>query len=177
MDLLELARNIAPAYAARGRVGALLVAGSVARGRADAYSDLELDVYWTAAPSDADRLGAIDALGAQLVDLWPYEPDDGEWSETYRLHGHEVCISGFTVDWMTRCVDAVVQDADPDLGKQMRLAALNDGIVLLGQRIVDDWRRTSTQYPHASRGGRCEPVPRTRTTWELAPARGIGRSG
>ena len=73
MPLLELARRAAPVYAATGNVSAVLAAGSVGRGRADAYSDLELDVYWQAPPSDADRLGVITALGAELVDLWPYE--------------------------------------------------------------------------------------------------------
>lgn len=62
MDLLELARAAATGYAATGLVGAVVMAGSVARGFADAYSDVELDVFWLAPPSDLhDRLWAAAA--------------------------------------------------------------------------------------------------------------------
>jgi hypothetical protein len=147
MSLLELARTAAPIYAATGKVGAVLAAGSVGRGRADAYSDLELDVYWQVPPSDADRLGVITALGAELVELWPYEQD--EWSENYRLDGVDVGVSGFLAEWLTTCIEDVVERADPDVLKQVRLAALNDGIVLHGAELVDAWRAGSRSYPDA----------------------------
>lgn len=147
MPLLDLARRAASVYAATGKVSAVLAAGSVGRGRADAYSDLELDVYWQVPPSDADRLGVITTLGAELTDLWPYEQD--EWSENYRLDGADVGVSGFLADWLTTCIEDVVGRADPDVLKQVRLAALNDGIVLYGQDAVDAWRERSREYPDA----------------------------
>lgn len=147
MTLLELARTAAPIYAATGKVSAVLAAGSVGRGRADAYSDLELDVYWQVPPSDTDRLGVITALGAELIDLWPFE--QAEWSENYRLDGADVGVSGFLAEWLTTCIADVVERADPDVLKQMRLAALNDGIVLHGAGVVDEWRARSRLYPDA----------------------------
>ena len=128
-------------------MAALVVAGSVGRGLADVHSDLELDIYWHAAPSEQDRLGAIEKTGAELVTLWPYEPAEGEWAENYRYPGIDVGVSGFLVPWMASCIADVVDRCDPDVLKQVRLAALNDGVVLLGEDLVRSWRRSSRAYP------------------------------
>lgn len=137
MELSELARTAATAYVSTGFVGAVVLAGSVGRGAADAYSDVELDVFWQAPPSDQQRLGVVSALGGQVCEFWPFDADYQEWSETYLLAGREVCISGFVVDWMSSCIDDVIHRADPDLVKQLRLAALNDGLVLYGDELVE----------------------------------------
>lgn len=147
MDLVALARTAAAEYASTGLVGAVVVAGSVGRAVADVYSDVELDVYWRAPPSDAQRLGVVAALGGEVCEFWPFDAEYQEWSETYLLQGREVCISGFLVDWVTGCIDDVIRRADPDLLKQVRLAALNDGLVLFGAALVERWRTTSRRYP------------------------------
>jgi len=52
---IAVAERMAERYAAADGVAAVLLAGSVARGLADARSDVEVDVYWRRAPSDAER--------------------------------------------------------------------------------------------------------------------------
>ena len=52
---MALAQRIAPAYAANPKVRAVLLAGSVARGTADHFSDIEIDVFWAEPPSDDER--------------------------------------------------------------------------------------------------------------------------
>ena len=89
----------------------------------------------------------IDKVGGELHTLWPFEPDEGEWAENYCVQGLDVGVSGFLVDWMTSCINDVVSNHDADVLKQVRLAALNDGIVLLGDDLVRSWRDTSTVYP------------------------------
>jgi len=147
--LLELARGAAPAYASTGRVAAVVAAGSVGRGLADTFSDLELDIYWSMPPSDEDRRGVVSALGGELRSIWPYEPDEGEWAEYYRLDNCDIGVSGFLAEWMTTCIEDVVERADPNEYKQMRLAAINDGIVLFGSGVVEEWRSRSRIYPDA----------------------------
>lgn len=140
-----VAVTLAGRYAESGIAAAVLIAGSHGRGRADAHSDLEIDVYWSRPPSRTDRLAPIRAAGGRLGTIWPYE--DNEWSEEFELSGTDVTISGFTADWLQRCITDVTVDADPSLAKQLRLAALNDGIVLHGGEHVARWRRRSTRYP------------------------------
>lgn len=149
VDLLGRALEITPAYAATGKVAAVVAAGSVGRGREDRYSDLELDVYWSVAPTDADRRGVVTAIGAELDTLWPFEPDEGEWAENYSLDGNDIGVSGFQAEWMSHVIDRVIVDADPDLELQMRLSALNEGVVLFGADLVNSWRSRSTIYPDA----------------------------
>jgi hypothetical protein len=52
-----------PSVRANQKLAALTVAGSVGTGLADRFSDLELDCYWLAPPSDLDRLGPIREIG------------------------------------------------------------------------------------------------------------------
>jgi len=50
-----LAQIVAPAYAKNPKVAGVLLAGSVARGIADQFSDIEIDIFWHAPPTDEDR--------------------------------------------------------------------------------------------------------------------------
>jgi hypothetical protein len=45
---LELGRRIGMGYAADPKARVVVVSGSTGRGVADRYSDLEIDVYWSA---------------------------------------------------------------------------------------------------------------------------------
>src|SRR5579875_3847031 len=82
-------------------------------GRSDGYSDVELDIYWAAPPSDELRSSAIAALGGSRMRLWPYESDEAEWSDDYRLGGTDICVSGFLADTMSRWIEDVIDAADP----------------------------------------------------------------
>ena len=64
---LALARQIGAAYGVSPNVAAVYIAGSVARGWADRYSDIELDVYWSTPPSDGERLEIIRRAGGENV--------------------------------------------------------------------------------------------------------------
>jgi len=70
-----------------------------------------------------------------------------EWAETYHVEGVQVGISGYVTDWLASCIEDVVERGDPDLFKQMRLAALNDGMTVYGEIIVRLWRSRSRTYP------------------------------
>lgn len=71
---LDLARRTGAAYAADPAVAAVYVAGSVARGWADQYSDVELDVYWHEPPGDAQRVQAVERAGAAIDVDWAHPP-------------------------------------------------------------------------------------------------------
>jgi len=48
---LDVAGTVAPIYAADRDVAVVIVGGSVARGTADRFSDLELGIFWSTAPA------------------------------------------------------------------------------------------------------------------------------
>ena len=86
---LALARQIGATYALNPNVAVVCVAGSVARGWADRYSDIELDVYWSTPPSDAERIEIIRRAGGEVDVHWGAPPGDAEYRAMLRkLHGH-----------------------------------------------------------------------------------------
>ena len=121
---MTAARQIAEGYDHNRRLAALTVAGSVGAGLADRWSDLELDCYWWHPPTDADRRTPIERVGAVLEDLWDYDATEQEWSENYRLGQLAVTVSNFTVATIEQFLDLVVDTADTDPVKHMRLAAI-----------------------------------------------------
>jgi predicted nucleotidyltransferase len=145
----ELARRVAVAaamaerYAAADGVAAVLLAGSVARGLADARSDVEVDVYWRRAPSDAERRAVVDDAGWE----WVYtEVDEHEWADGVRLDGVKVDVSQFVTTTIDGYLDALrAGDTEPEL--QVRATALLDGRALAGHGLVDSWRARLTPYP------------------------------
>ena len=141
------AATAARAYQPNPKLAALAVAGSVGSGLADQFSDLELDCYWFSAPRDPDRTGPIIALGGQLTALWDYDQDDEEWSEDYRLGELDITVSNFLTDTIERFLDQVVDHADTDPVKHMRLAALQRSRPLLGEELMASWRARVGGYP------------------------------
>jgi predicted nucleotidyltransferase len=145
----ELARRVAVAeamaerYAAADGVAAVLLAGSVARGLADARSDVEVDVYWRRAPSDAERRAVVDDAGWE----WVYaEVDEHEWADGVRLDGVKVDVSQFVTTTIDGYLDALrAGDTEPEL--QVRATALLDGRALAGDALVEDWRARLAPYP------------------------------
>lgn len=145
MEAIEVARAVAEAYARAGDVAAVLVAGSLGRGRADDHSDVEVDVYWQQAPDDARRERAVAAAGGASCTRWPYAPEEGEWAEDFEIGEHAVTVSGFTADWLER---RIADQTGFDLLTQLRLSALGEGTVVLGEESVRRWRAAAA-YPDA----------------------------
>jgi Domain of unknown function (DUF4037) len=144
---MAIARRAAAAYTPNPKLAALTVAGSVGAGLADRFSDLELDCYWSAGPSDRDRTGPIEALGGSLTALWDYDADEEEWSEDYRLGELDVTVSNFLTGTVDRFLDQVTGQADLDPVKHMRLAAVQRSYPLAGESLVASWRERAGQYP------------------------------
>ena len=142
---IAVAERMAERYAAADGVAAVLLAGSVARGLADARSDVEVDVYWRRAPSDAERRAVVDDAGWE----WVYaEVDEHEWADGVRLDGVKVDVSQFVTATIDGYLDALREgDTEPEL--QVRATALLDGRALAGDGLIEDWRARLAEYPEA----------------------------
>jgi hypothetical protein len=146
---IAVAERVAAAYPPDRLPAVLVAAGSAGSGRADRFSDLELDCYWSEPPTDRDRMAPIEALGAQVKDFWEYYADEEEWSEDYTVGTLDVTLSNFTVATMERWLDAVTERADTDPAKHMRLAAIQRCRPLIGTELAAAWRDRADRYPDA----------------------------
>ncbi|WP_157932314.1 DUF4037 domain-containing protein [Mycobacteroides abscessus] len=140
---LRIAERVAAGYRADPQVAVVLVAGSVARGLADELSDIELDIYWSSAPSDGQRTAAMESADWE----WLYtEVDEHEWADGIMADGVKIDVSGFTIATIDSYISRVLAgDTDPEL--QVRVTALRDGHVLHGIEVVDAWRQQVAKYP------------------------------
>jgi predicted nucleotidyltransferase len=140
-----VARRIADAAAASGKVEAVALVGSTARGNADAYSDVDLSVYYRERPTRAEleefreRLAMTDwrILGGSededFVDAWSVDGVEGQ-------AGHGL-LSGIEL-----LIDDVVIRYDTDHDKHTIMGGLAEAIPLHGSEIVERLKSRVT-YP------------------------------
>jgi hypothetical protein len=143
---LELAQAIAPVYAADRDVAAVIVGGSVARGTADRFSDLELGIFWATDPT-AERCAALAAqAGATGHRAYPPAPGSDWWEEECTVDGLKVDLLHATVGTTERLLADVTRRHDTTPTKLVITGVIQGAIPLAGQPLVERWRRAAT-YP------------------------------
>lgn len=139
-----LARQIGKAYAANPKTQVVMVAGSTGRGTADRYSDLEIDVYYSASPTLEERRATAERSGGILLDL---DEGDDEWAEEISIAGFHIGTSTFLVETMERYLKEVLEDYNTNSLAQIRLYSLLHARTLLGESLVSQWVTRASTYP------------------------------
>jgi hypothetical protein len=142
---IEFARNLVPIIASFEGVEAVIIAGSVARGYADAYSDLELPIFWRELPGDEQRLALVKALKGTF--LFGYDSAANE---------DQLLIDGLQVDLWQNCarledevIEQVLANREVTLGDSNFMDTLRACIPLYGHTIVEGWKAKAQAYPAA----------------------------
>ena len=150
---LALAKAITPVYSQNPKVQAVMLGGSVSRGCADVYSDLDIAVFWVDPASVEERKAAIAQIGGEL---WSFDRSPG--IEHYGLR--EVIIAGnrytgtamvsahhVTVAEVEQSVSDVVDRLATSLEKQGLISAIQQGIPLYGVELLLKWQTRANAYP------------------------------
>jgi hypothetical protein len=140
---LEAARQIARRLRGFEGLRAIIVAGSVARGYADEYSDLELPLFWDELPSDATRHAVIRALEADF--LHPYNGPAQE--DNLLINGFQVDLWQCTVPFEEDTLDDVLQRYTTDLGASNFMDTVRTCIPLAGEGLIANWKQRASAYP------------------------------
>ena len=140
----DLAKRIAEAYAENPKTEVVMVAGSVGRGTADAFSDVEIDVYYSSAPTEDERVAAVRRCGADLKLL---DQDEVEWEEQMEFSGFPAATSTFLISTMERFLHRVIDCCDPDAEAQLRLYSVQHSVPIVGEELANEWRRRAKSYP------------------------------
>ena len=143
----ELADRAAAAYAAEPGVVAVALGGSVSRGEADRFSDIELGVFWNEAPTERGRENAIERADGVVLRLFPYSEEETAWFDDWLVDGVVVEPVHMTTAAMDRLLDAVLRAHDPDPRKQVVIAAIVNGITLHGDDVIAPWREDAAVFP------------------------------
>jgi len=118
---LDIARQLAAQISAFPGVQAIVVGGSVARGCADAYSDLEIPIFWESLPSDDARHAIVAALGASFL----YGYDGPSLEDQLLIHGFQVDLWHNTVANEEATLDGVLR------GYSTEVQRLLTGVLIL----------------------------------------------
>jgi hypothetical protein len=139
-----LAQQIGNAYAANPKTQVVMVAGSTGRGTADRYSDLEIDVYYSAPPTEEERRATAERCNGLLLDL---DEGDDEWAEEISIAGFHIGTSTFLVETMERYLKEILEDYSAGSLAQIRLYSLLHAKTLLGEQLVSQWVTRAQAYP------------------------------
>jgi hypothetical protein len=141
---LALAEEVGAAYASTDNARVVMIAGSVGRGSADRYSDIEVDVYYAEAPTEAERVAAVERCGGTVELL---AEDEDEWEEQMTFGGFHTHTSTFLVETMDRYLREVVDDCSLSPAAQTRLFSLQHAVTVKGEEQVECWRAKAAAYP------------------------------
>ena len=139
-----LAQKIAESYARNPNAQVVMIAGSVGRGSADRYSDIEIDVYYAEPPAHEERIAAVEGCGGTVALL---DEDEDEWEEQMLFDGFQAGSSTFLVSTMERYLSTVVDQCEIEPVAQVRLYSLLHAVPVKGIELIEQWRAKAASYP------------------------------
>jgi hypothetical protein len=142
---LDIAWRLAAQISAFPGVQAIAVGGSVAHGYADAYSDLEMPVFWESLPGDDTRHAVVAALGAEFL----YGYDGPSLEDQLLIRGFQVDLWHATVAGEESVLDSVLHGYSTDLGDSNFMDTVRTCIPLHGEDIIRGWKERAQDYPDA----------------------------
>src|SRR5260370_18333055 len=110
-----LAEQIASRSHAIPKVAAVLVEGSVARGYADHFSDIDLAVFWAEPPTAQERRDIVKRAGGSYRHPWPSHSEEAGWETRNVREGVAIDVRHTPVKATDRLQAAVLEHADPSL--------------------------------------------------------------
>lgn len=175
---LALARDrIAPAYAADPRLAAMAVVGSVAIGRADGWSDLDLVLWWQTAPELDFRGAIIAALGGQdwsvndaavrLPDLALQARSDRFYLDGDAAKGLKVDLTHVLALGSDRLLANVVESGDSSPAKLSMIGSIQRALPLVGAERIAAWAEAAGRCPEPIARGIVETHLRLYAPWTL----------
>ncbi|MBW4605765.1 MAG: nucleotidyltransferase domain-containing protein [Hassallia sp. WJT32-NPBG1] len=145
--LLVLVQKNAAIYLANPKVRAIGVSGSVARGQADAYSDIDMSIYYKELPSDEELKIAYEQNQASDYRINDSDRKVGYVVEQYFVHGVKCDVGHITIECFERDMDMVLEQCDPDNPMLNVMAGILDMQPLHGGELIEQWKAKIANYP------------------------------
>jgi hypothetical protein len=143
---IEFAREIAGWYPSQLSVCMIALGGSAARGLADAYSDMDMAVYW----EELDRAWLAEPpLKPAGGERFTYRLlfDDQVAVEQYQLGEAKLDVAHFSLAWLEQAVSDIQERADMTPDYQEVLDGFLSAIPFYGEPLYQEWRTRIAAYP------------------------------
>ncbi len=143
---LELAKRICEKIkGVEGTKGikAIIVGGSVARGYADEYSDIEIPIFWDELPNENIRKRIIKELNAEC--FYPYNHEARE--DNIIVNGFRIDLWHITFQQEEEVIKSVIKDFEVDFGSSNAIDTIRTCIPMFGEEIINAWKTKAKEYP------------------------------
>jgi hypothetical protein len=140
---MDFARRLTREIVTFKGVRAVVIAGSVARGYADAYSDVEIPIFWETLPVDSTRHAIIVALRAEFV----FAYDAASYEDQLLIDGRQVDLWHIALAHQQAILRAVLFEHRSDLSSLNAMDTVRSCVPLHGDEIVREWKALAEQYP------------------------------
>ena len=149
---LKLARNMARTYSEKPQGARNHRWGSVARGCADEYSDVEIGVFWDMPPSDGDRKDVVRRMGGEIWSFGAFRR--GRASENFGLSGstigskhHQGTAMVSPIETVDRWLEGLIDNLDTAPSRYELAAAIRYGAPLFGHDLIGRWKKKVASFP------------------------------
>ena len=140
---INLAHKLAERIRTFQGVQAIMIAGSVARGYADEYSDIEIPIFWNSLPDGSKRIEIVRDLNGRF--LHSYDGPSAE--DQILINDVQVDLWHISVAHEEAVIQAVLKDHKIDEGSLNALDTLRSCIPLYGHEIVAKWKEQAQAFP------------------------------
>ena len=144
---LALGHTIGSSFASAPGVESVFISGSVSRGYADRWSDVEIGILWREIPSEAIR--ALLSGKSHLQNWRAFEGTSsiGAVEEEAAISGVKIDLLHLDIATVERVLSDVIDRGDASLDKQVLISALQDGVPVHGEVLLTRWRARAYPYP------------------------------
>lgn len=146
--LLTLARSNADIFLNHPQVKAIGVAGSVARGQADSFSDIDMSVYYEELPSEVELKSAYEQNQGSDYRILFSDRDIGVFAEQYFIQNVKCDIGHFTLQRMKLDIEEVLEHCNPDDPMLKVMAGILEMLPLHGAELIEQWKIQVAAYPN-----------------------------
>lgn len=144
---LRLAERIVGGLPEDPALEAVAVAGSVARGCADRYSDVEILLLWREEPSERQRGALFEAAPAPSSRRELQPGEDGGSCEDFTSMGVKIDAAHWTLGRIDAIMSSLLDGSDIRLPRQRLASDLQRCLPLRGEGCFGSLRRRLDDYP------------------------------
>ena len=145
--LLELAKRNVKAYIVNPKTKAAMLAGSVAEGLCDEYSDCDMSIYYDELPSEEElQLARQQNQGSKRLWILGDRKESG-FAESYLVDGIECQFGHVTIAQWEKDISNILAGHDIQSPLVKAMAGTLAGIPLYGEPLIHRWKATVANYP------------------------------
>jgi hypothetical protein len=141
---IELGEQICEKVKVIEGVKAIVIGGSVGRGYADEYSDLEILIFWDKYPDENTRKLIVKKLNAEY--FYPYNYEGRE--DNVIVNGFRIDLWHLTSKQEEQVIKSITEDFEIDFGSSNAMDTIRTCIPLFGEEIIYIWKNRAKEYPN-----------------------------